>query len=108
MEKHKIDIAGHVTVIETPVGFGELLTAAMCDQKRYPETVPNPENEGEEIPNPQSKQEFTALEILAFCRAIVAGYRRKLKTAAALTEAATENASDREAIIIREPTAEEL
>lgn len=98
METHEINIAGNVTQIQTPDGFGALLVTAMAEQRNYPETVTN--EDGEEIPNPQTKEEFCAMEILSFCRQIVAAHRVKVSRAAAQATAEAQNETDRAQIVV--------
>ena len=98
METHEINIAGNVTQIQTPDGFGALLVEAMASERRYPETVVD-ENDVE-IPNPQTKDEFCALEILSFCRQIVAAYRVKASMAEAKEITEQQNETDREQIVV--------
>lgn len=104
-EVHKIEIAGNVTTINTPDGFGALLVAAMAEQKKYPATVANPDyveggEEPETIANPTTKETFCAEQIVVFCRQIVAGYRMKTAQADAAATTAAQNETDRKLVTI--------
>jgi hypothetical protein len=88
-ETHTIGIAGHMTVVETPDadGFGAELVNSIASIRGYKEDVPNPDFDPEAevtdpptpetIPNPMSKETFAAMDILAYCRAMVVSERKK-------------------------------
>ena len=89
MEQHTIQIADHSTTIETPDGFGAMMVAAFCDAYGYTETVKT--EDAEEVPNPVSREQFAALQLVAHARTITADYHIKQSTAAAKTKAEAKN-----------------
>ena len=49
METHKIIINGDETIIETPVGFGQLLIDAYCAKANYANTILVKNDDGEMV-----------------------------------------------------------
>lgn len=100
METHKIDIAGHVTTIQTPDGFGQMLVDAMSDAFGYEATIPDPNNAESTIDNPQSPEQFAAVQIVTFCRQVTAAYHVKQSRKAAEATANAQNDAYRDQISI--------
>lgn len=100
METHKIDIAGHVTTIQTPDGFGQMLVDAMSGAFGYQTTIPDPNDPETTTDNPQSPEQFAAVQILAYCRQITAAYHVRQSRDSAVATANAQNDAYRDQITV--------
>jgi len=79
--------------IEGTVEQGLLIRDALCANHNYLEMIADPNNIGEEIPNPESKTDFAKRMLLAFLKRQVKIYREnevKATLAAAVEQAEAE------------------
>ena len=83
-EQHILQIAGHQTVVETPTedAFGAETVDAVCEIRGYQAEIPNPAHDPadpdspETIPNPQSRETFRDMDVLAYLRLMIVQYRK--------------------------------
>lgn len=76
--------------VNIPAAAEERVHDAFASAYGWEAEVPDPDNPGQTIPNPQSKADFTAERIVAFVKEVVAG-----QEAAAAAETAREQAAEK-------------
>lgn len=52
------------------------IVTALCAVNGYQDTVPDPANIGQTIPNPQTRQQFAKAQVMQFLRQTVVNYER--------------------------------
>lgn len=96
MERITLTFGAYSRSVDVPDGVTSTIHDAFADAYGRPETVEDPNDAEATIPNPMSKEAFTARRVRLYVEQILAGYNKKqaVNTVVASTAASTQAVLD--------------
>lgn len=86
-ERITLTFGSYTRSVDVPDGVTATIHDAFSDAYGRPETVADPADAEATIPNPQTKESFTAERVRIYIEQIVAAYNKKQAVAVAATQA---------------------